>query len=85
MFWRQIIHAYARNLRHAQLLRRQHTAMTDDDYAFAVNYHRLHESILLDALRDVRNLRFIVLLCIFIVRRNVRNLHVFDVHPITPI
>lgn len=81
----ELLHAYARDLLHAQLLRSQCPAMAYDNHAVPINNYRLHKPILLDALRDIRNLRPAVLLRVLGVRDQILHTLLDDFHGVHPI
>ena len=81
----QIVHADTGHFFHAQLLCRQSAAVADYNYTVTVNHNRLHKTILLDALRNVVDLRLVMLLCIFPVCSNAGKLSVFYLHVVLPI
>lgn len=81
----EILHAYAGDLLHAQLLRSQRPAMADNYHAVTIDDYRLHKPILLDALRNIRNLRSVVLLRILGVRDQILHTLLDDFHGVHPI
>ena len=54
--------------------------MPDYDHAVTVNHDWLYKSVLLDALRNVVDLPFIMFFSIFIIRHKIRQREIFDVH-----
>lgn len=80
---RQIIDADAGHLNHAQLLRRQGAAVTNDDHAGPVYHDRLHKAKLPDALRHVSHLRGVVPFGVGAIRCQLRQRPALDSHKVT--
>ena len=80
LFRRQIGDADTGDFLHAQLLGRQHPAMTDHDHAVGVHHHRLDKAVLPDALRHVGHLAGVVLLCVGSIGNDIRQPPHFDFH-----
>ena len=59
--------------------------MTDYNHTVTVNHNRLHKTVLLDALRNVVDLRLVMLFRIFPVCSNAGKLSVFYLHVVLPI
>ena len=77
---RQVGDADTGDFLHAQLLGRQHPAVTDHDHAAGIYDDRLDKAVLPDALRHVGHLAGIMLLRVGGIGNNVRQPPHFDLH-----